>query len=187
MAELLLVAASERELVDVEGAHRLACGIGPVEAALATAGALAAGGYRAVLHVGIAGALALPAGTVVLGSEAIYCDVLDPRSTQPRVFRLSADPGLLGVAAAALSDAQVAPIATCARVGGGLDHQVEAMEGFGVLRAAGLASVPALEVRVISNAVAQPDRGYWQIADALAVLAEITPRLVESLLAYSPD
>jgi hypothetical protein len=46
---------------------------------------------------------------------------------------------------------------------------------------------PALQVRVISNPVAQPDRGYWQIADALAVLAEITPRLVESLLSYSPD
>ncbi len=124
MRQLLLVAASERELVDVEGADRLACGIGPVEAALATARMLAAGNYRAVLHVGIAGALALPAGTAVLGSEAIYCDVLDPMSTQPRVFRVPADPGLLTAAAAALADAQVAPIATCGRVGGGLDHQV---------------------------------------------------------------
>ena len=182
MGRVLLVAASERELVDVEGADPLACGIGPVEAALATARALAADRYRAVLHVGIAGALALPAGTVVLGSEAIYCDVLDPRSTQPRVFRVPADPGLLSAAAATLADAQVAPIATCARVGGGLDHQVEAMEGFGVLRAAALAGVPALEVRVISNAVAQPDRGHWQIAGALAVLAEITPQLVPVLL-----
>jgi hypothetical protein len=87
MAQLLLVAASERELVDVEGAHRLACGIGPAEAALATAGALAAG--------------APGPG-----------DLQPGRPARPR---------------------------------------------------------------------------HWQFADALAVLAEITPRLVESLLSYSPD
>jgi hypothetical protein len=38
------------------------------------------------------------------------------------------------------------PIATAARVGGSSGYQVEAMEGFGVLRAAELAGVPALEV-----------------------------------------
>ena len=44
------------------------------------------------------------------------------------------------------------------------------MEGFGVLRAAALAGVPALEVRVISNMVGEEDRTRWDIPGALAVL-----------------
>ena len=32
------------------------------------------------------------------------------------------------------------------------------MEGYGVLRAAALAGVPALEVRALANAIAEPDR-----------------------------
>jgi nucleoside phosphorylase len=56
------------------------------------------------------------------------------------------------------------------------------MEGFGVLRAAGLAGVPALEVRVVSNAVEDADRSRWKITDALALLSEIVPRLAPALL-----
>jgi nucleoside phosphorylase len=75
----------------------------------------------------------------------------------------------------------VAPIGTSARVGGGTDCEVEAMEGYAVLRAAALAHVPAVEVRVVSNAVGEPDRGKWQVAAARAALAEAIPRLVEEL------
>ncbi len=35
------------------------------------------------------------------------------------------------------------------------------MEGYAVLRAAALAGVPAVEVRVIANAVGEPDRAKW--------------------------
>ena len=53
---ILVVAATERELAGAAGAATLACGIGPVEAAAATAGALArAPRPDVLLHVGIAG------------------------------------------------------------------------------------------------------------------------------------
>ena len=139
MTRLLMVAATDRELFTADGADPLCCGIGPVEAALATAHALAERRHDAILHVGIAGATALPPGTIVIGSEAVYCDVVDANATLPRVDRLPAASGLLDAARAALPRAEVRPIATCARVGGGTLCEVEAMEGFGVLRAAALA------------------------------------------------
>ena len=51
---VLLIAATERELTGLNG---FVCGIGPVEAALATARVLAERRPSAVLHVGIAGAM----------------------------------------------------------------------------------------------------------------------------------
>jgi nucleoside phosphorylase len=87
---------------------------------------------------------------------------------------------LLAQACAALPEARVLPIGTSARVGGTSRCDVEAMEGFGVLRAATLAGVPAVELRAISNAIDEPDRGKWRFDDALAVLAEAVSRLVEA-------
>ena len=55
------------------------------------------------------------------------------------------------------------------------------MEGFGVLRAAALAGVPAVEVRVISNSVEHADRSLWRIDDALATLGQAVPRVVAAL------
>ena len=75
---LLVVAATERELAPVEGARTAICGIGPVEAAAATARALAEERPSAVLHVGIAGARGLEPLTLVIGSEAVYCDAAGP-------------------------------------------------------------------------------------------------------------
>jgi futalosine hydrolase len=59
--------------------------------------------------------------------------------------------------------------------------EVEAMEGFGVLRATALAGVPAVEVRVISNSVSHADRSLWRIDDALATLRDAVPRVVSAL------
>ncbi|TMK33173.1 MAG: futalosine hydrolase, partial [Actinobacteria bacterium] len=56
---ILVVAATQRELDGAGGAETLACGIGPVEAAAATASALASRRPDALLHVGIAGASGL--------------------------------------------------------------------------------------------------------------------------------
>lgn len=178
---LLVVAATERELASVEGAETLCCGIGPVESALQTARALAVRRPDAVLHIGIAGARGIEPPTLVLGSESVYCDVLDPAFTLTRVERVEPDAGLLAAARAALPQALVLPIATCGRVGGGTACDVEAMEGFGVLRAAGLAGVPALELRAVSNAVGEQDRGRWRIDDALAALADATAKLIAAL------
>jgi futalosine hydrolase len=178
---LLVVAATERELALVRDAETLCCGIGPVEAALQTARALAEHRPDALLHIGIAGAQTLEPTTLVLGSEAVYCDVIDAGSTLPRVERVEPDAALLARARETVPEALVLPIATCGRVGAGSACEVEAMEGFGVLRAAALAGVPALELRAVSNAVGEPDRANWRFEDAFAALAGAVERLVPAL------
>ena len=178
---LLVVAATERELGLVHGAETLCCGIGPVEAALQTASVLVERRPDAVLHIGIAGARTLQPPALVLGSESVYCDVIDAVSTLPRIERIDPDASLLARARAALPDARVLPIATCGKVGAGTGCEVEAMEGFGVLRAAALAGVPALELRAISNLVGEPDRAKWRFDDAFAALEGAVGRLLDRL------
>ena len=171
---MLVVAATERELARLDGVRTLVCGIGPVEAAVATARALAEERPSAVLHVGIAGAHGLEPLTLVLGSEAIYCDAAGPLVPAQAL----PDAALLERLRDAFPDAEVRPIGTSARVGGSHGVDVEAMEGFAVLRACELAGVPAVEVRVVSNAIDEPDRALWRFDDAFAKLAETLPRLV---------
>jgi nucleoside phosphorylase len=184
-AVILVVAATafEAALADGHEVETVACGIGPVEAALGTTHALAERRPDAVVHIGIAGAQSLPNGTLALGSEAVYCDVLDPNARIPRVSRVAPDPALLDAARRALPEARVLPIGTTARVGGGEGCEVEAMEGFGVLRAAALAGVPAVELRAVSNAVAETNRDRWSIDDALAALARGLDAVLEELRA----
>jgi futalosine hydrolase len=170
---VLVIAATARELAPVEGVRRLVCGIGPVEAASATARALAEERPDAVLHVGIAGARGLEPLTVVLGTEAVYCD-----AAGPLVPALALpDAALLARLHAALPEAVLQPIGTSARVGGSHTVAVEAMEGFAVLRACELAGVPAVEARVVANEIDEPDRARWRFDDAFAALADALPRL----------
>jgi len=179
---ILVVAATEHELEGADGAARLVCGIGPVEAAAATARALALERPPALVHVGIAGAKTLEPPALVLGSEAMYCDITpDPGAVLPRVERVTPDPRLLASARVALPEAEVLPIATCAAIGGGSACEVEAMEGFAVLRAAELAGVPAIELRAVSNRVDERDRSRWRFDDALAALRDALPRLLAEL------
>lgn len=178
---ILVIAATERELAATGAADTLCCGIGPAEAGIRTTMGLVELRPDAVLHVGIAGAPELEPLSVVIGSEAHYADIVDPGSLMPKVERVYPASELVEAARRALPDAQVLPIASCARVGGGGECHVEAMEGFSVLRSAELAGVPAVEVRTISNRPAESDRGLWRIDDALARLGEIVPRLLEEL------
>ena len=178
---MLVVAATDRELALVRGADTFCCGIGPVEAALQTARVLAERRPDAVLHVGIAGARGIEPPALVLGSEAVYCDVIDPSSTLARIERVEPDPALLARVRAVLPDAHVLPIATCGRVGAATGFDVEAMEGFGVLRACALAGVPAVELRAVSNDVGEADRSKWRFDDALAALADAVARATERL------
>jgi nucleoside phosphorylase len=171
---VLVVGATDREVAPVDGARMLVCGIGPVESAAATARALAQERPDAVLHVGIAGANGLPPLSLVLGSEALYCDAAGPLVPS----RAHPDAKLLARLRDAFPDAYVRPIGTSARVGGAHGVDVEAMEGFAVLRACELAGVPAVEVRVIANEIAEPDRGRWHFDEAFALLAELLPELV---------
>jgi nucleoside phosphorylase len=175
---VLVIAATERELEGViDGVERLPCGIGPVEAAVATALALVNLRPSAVLHVGIAGARGFVEPELVLGNASLYCDAVSPLVPT----HAAPDATLLAAAISAFRDARVEPIGTSARVGGTTGCEIEAMEGFAVLRACELVGVPALEVRVTANDIAEPDRTRWRFDDAFALLRESLPDLIEAL------
>ena len=169
---MLIVAATERELGHVRRFDTFCCGIGPVEAALRTAQALAERTPDAVIHIGIAGARAIEPLSLVLGSEAVYDDAQSPLV----LARVEPDAALLARVRDALPEALVLPIATSARVGGG-NGDVEAMEGFGVLRACELAGVPAVELRAISNSPDESDRSKWIFEEAFELLGTALDRL----------
>ena len=173
---ILVVAATEAELVGAP-VETLVCGVGPVDAAARTAVRLARARPDGLLHVGLAGSRGFTGVAVVVGSEAVYCDADDPRWVEQRV---APDPRLLAAVRCAFPDARVEPIGTSARVGGSKGCAVEAMEGFAVLRAAALAGVPAIEVRVLANEVAEPDRARWRLLEARETLAKALPALVEA-------
>ena len=181
VAVLLLVAATDRELCGHDG---LVCGVGPVEAAAATARTLALHRFDAVLHVGLAGGRDVAIGSVVVGTEAVYRDL---SAEWPVVDRVTPDAGLVERIRAALPDAAAAPIHTSAAVGASSGTVspgplIEAMEGFGVLRAAERAGVPGVEVRVVSNELGEEDRSRWQLGAALDALEDALPRIVRALV-----
>lgn len=182
MPDLLLVAATDRELCGHDG---LVCGVGPVEAAAATARALALRQFAAVLHVGLAGGRGVAVGEIVVGTEAVYCDL---SAEWPVVDRVEPDARLVAALRAALPAAAALAIHTSAAVGGAgatvsQGPLVEAMEGFGVLRAAARAGVPAVEVRAISNELGEQDRARWSLEQGLAALGRALPMLVEAVRA----
>jgi futalosine hydrolase len=211
-ARILVVAATARELAAPGDWLALQCGVGPVEAAAATAAGIAALRPAAILHVGIAGArraCRLQPVSFVIGSEARYCDLEPPAGWAPHNVAgaaprnvagsaprdvagsaprsVAASPALLAAVQHLLPDAPTLPIGTSARVGGTTGCDVEAMEGFGVLRAAELAGIPAIEVRAISNIVEEQDRAHWHFDDAFAAITALTPGLVAALLRSMTD
>jgi hypothetical protein len=115
---------------------------------------------------------------LVVGSEAVYCDADDARWIE---LHTPADPALVQAACRALPGARVHPIGTSARVAGSHGCEIEAMEGYAVLRAAALAHVPAVEVRAIANAIGEPDRARWQFEAARETLAAALPRLISEI------
>jgi futalosine hydrolase len=170
---MLVVAATDRELAHVRGLETFVCGVGPVDAAARTAARLALERPDAVLHVGIAGSRELAPLTVVLGSESVYSDL---SAAIPVVDRLEPDEVLFEWVRAALPEAVATTIGTSAAVGA-VRREVEAMEGFGVLRACALAGVPAVELRVVSNSPDEADRSKWRFEEAFAVLGAALNRL----------
>jgi futalosine hydrolase len=184
LRDILVVAATAREAAPAEGWRTLVCGVGPVEAAAATAAAIASERPRLILNVGIAGArrvsgLAPPA--IVIGSAARYCDLGVPEEWAPGL--LTPPDALIEAALRAVPGASRQVIGTTGRVGDSTGCAVEAMEGFAVLRAAALGGVPALEVRVISNEIEETDRARWRFDEAFATLRAVTPALVRELAA----
>jgi nucleoside phosphorylase len=178
MTDVLLVAATDLELCEHEG---LVCGVGPIEAAAATARELALRPPGALVHVGVAGAHGITPGGLVIGSESVYSDI---SAEIPVVDHLEPDARLLALVREAVPEALVLPIGTSAAVGssahGDSRLRVEAMEGFAVLRASAQAGVPAVEIRAISNELAEGDRSRWRIGRALEALADVLPRVLRA-------
>jgi futalosine hydrolase len=192
-----LAALRPRAQVDV-----VAVGVGPVEAALGTARALAARPYRAVINAGIAGgfrARTAVGDSVVVASEHYVELGLEDGTAFPLpggislIGRAESDPALLAACASARIPAPIGSGITSAIVtttdarAAMLEERfgahVESMEGFAVLRAAHAAGVPALEVRGVSNLVGDRLRSGWDFrAGARAALAT-TEALLDVLLA----
>lgn len=182
---ILVIAATARELAAGDGWAGVTCGVGPVEAAVHGASAIAEHRPDVVLQVGIAGARrhrALSAGTLVVGTRSLYTD-LGSLPAEWAVRDLSAPESLVRAICAAIPGALAMPIGTSARVGGTMGCDVEAMEGFGVLRAARAAGIPAIEVRAISNDIEEDDRAKWHFAQAFEAITSATPALVRAMAA----
>ena len=150
---LLVVAATAFEAALVDGApvRTLVCGIGPVEAALATSRAIADEAPTAILQLGIAGAQTLPNASIVLGSARRLLRRRRPGARIPRVERVPADPELLASARRALPDARVLPIGTTGRVGGGAVARSRRWRGSASCAPRRSPACPALELRVPSR------------------------------------
>ncbi len=194
LEHILVVAATARELAPPIGWRTLCCGVGPVEATVATAADVARRAPAAIVHVGIAGARrrrAIPPATLVIGTESRYCDLGVPDDWAPR--RIVPPAALLAAVGHALPQALALPIGTSGRVGGSgkcgdpagaaVPCDVEAMEGFGVLRAAAHAGIPAIEVRAIANDIEEADRGRWHVDAAFQAIVAATPALVDAVAA----
>jgi nucleoside phosphorylase len=187
-AHLLVIAATPRELARADGWRTLACGVGPVEAGIATAAAIAEHPPRAILHVGIAGARrasGMAPAAVVIGNAARYCDLSVAPEWAPSLITPSA--ALLRAARRALPTSPLCCIGTSARIGGTSGCDVEAMEGFAVLRAAEVAGIPAIEVRSISNEIEEQDRTRWHFEHAFAAITAVTPALVDEIVRELAD
>ena len=98
---------------------------------------------------------------------------------------IAATSSLVTAAERAIPSAIVTRIGTTARVGGTNYNEcdVEAMEGFAVLRAAQRAAIPAIEVRAISNEIEEQDRARWYFDAAFAAIVNATPLLVAAICA----
>lgn len=190
-ATVLVVAATARELASPAGWVGITCGVGPVEAAITTTRAILAHRPQVVVQVGIAGArrrLGLQPGSLVIGTHSVYADLGDlPAEWATRAIEAPAvlRHALSHALRRDFSTVQELPIGTSARVGGtrhdDAGGEVEAMEGFAVLRAAQLAGIPAIEVRAVSNDIEETDRSRWHFATAFAAITAATPVIVRAV------
>ncbi|MHB9864441.1 futalosine hydrolase [Streptomyces sp. YIM S03343] len=178
-------------------ADLLAAGVGPAAAASATATALTAAAlreepYDLVVAAGIGGGFTphAPVGSVVVADRMIAADLgadsaegfLPVETLGFGRATLPSPPHLSATVARALSATQ-APILTVSTATGTTTRAraltaahpgagAEAMEGYGAAQAAAAHSVPALEIRTISNEVGTRDRAAWRIGEALTALQE---------------
>lgn len=192
---ILLTAAVADELAfwqPCEGIETLITGIGPVEASCALAAALARHQYQLVVNAGIAGAFdgaAVVGDGVAVADETMELDLenggalaLPPGSTL--VDRAESDRALVEALRAlgfpalhGITVTRCTASETTARRLSERGAQVESMEGFAVLRAAGRAGTAAIEVRGISNRCGDPQSRQWDFTAGVAGLRRILDAL----------
>ena len=176
-------------------------GVGPVEAALGTARALAAASYDAVINAGIAGGFRdrCTVGDVVVCAREDYADLgLEDGSTFPLpggvelVRTLEADRSLVqpfldgripvilgrGVTSATVTTTDERALVLAHR----FRADVESMEGFAVLRAAQVAGIPAIEIRGVSNIVGNRANNGWNFDAGAEAAVATTDALIDVLL-----
>lgn len=201
-ALILVVCALPSELrafVPTDGVQLLAGGVGPIEAAIATARALADETYEAVINAGIGGAFRGSAhvgeavlvrderladfgleggGPLTLPDGALLAD--ETKASSELLQRCAALPfrTVRGLTVTSVTTAR----ATADRLQSAYGADVESMEGFAVLRAAELAGVPALEVRGISNYVDDRARSEWNFAAGSRAACRALEAVLECLL-----
>ena len=195
---ILVVCAVAAELRGFarEGVEIAAVGVGPVEAALATARALGAAPYELVVNAGIGGGFggraAVGDAIVVSGESYVEIGREDGgQLTLPDGLKLvdtvAADAALLELVGASRLPAGLrigtgvtsATITTSAARAELLARRygpaVESMEGFAVLRAAVAFGVATLEVRGISNIVGDRTTSQWDFrAGSAAAVRALT-------------
>jgi futalosine hydrolase len=178
----------------------VAVGVGPVEAALGTARALAARHYDAVINAGIAGGFRdrCTVGDAVVVSREDYVDLgLENGSTFPLpdevqlVRTVESSHGLLQpfleglipvIVGRGVTSATVTSTTSRALV---LAHRfradVESMEGFSVLRAAEAAGIPAIEIRGVSNIVGERESNEWDFRAGAEAAVATTAAFIDVL------
>ncbi|MGH7715419.1 MAG: futalosine hydrolase [Vulcanimicrobiaceae bacterium] len=178
----------------------LVTGIGPVEAAAATSRALAASSPSVVINAGIGGGFR---GRGAVGDAfAIETDHLaelgledgSPLAPLPGGVRLvqrtESDAGLLGlctgIGARIGSAITVATITTtdtrAESLAARFEAEIEAMEGFAVLRSAAVAGIPALELRGVSNLVGARERAGWDFDAGARAVATLLDRFLDEFV-----
>jgi futalosine hydrolase len=192
------VEAERRALAGLDGMDLVAGGVGPAEAAAATAEALAARDVDAVLSAGIGGGFAAcRPGDLAVATRIVFADL---GAETPDGFRSASALGF------GEDEYQVAPVRAqelAARTGGQLgavltvatatgtagsaaaltrrypDAVAEGMEGAGVAAAARRRGVAFGEIRAISNPVGPRDRGSWRVDEGLRALRAALAAIAE--------
>ncbi len=196
---ILLACAIDKELPSWkprDGVDLLLIGVGPVEAACAVTEALGRRTYRLVINAGLGGAIdgaaeigdgvAVSDQTIELGLEdgrpIALPDghrIVDKAYSDRELVDALAKRGYQG-----LHGVTVSRVTSTEETASRLAHlgaQVEAMEGFAVLRAAERAGVPAIELRGISNRVGSRERSGWSFDAGARGLASVLDTLFEIL------
>lgn len=173
----------------------LVTGVGPVEAAAATSRALATSAPSMVINAGIAGGFKDRAA--VGEAFAIESDHLAELGLED-----GSAPGGIKLVTRADSDATLLEV--CRRIGARIgsavtvatitgtsaravdlaqrfEAEIEAMEGFSVLRSAAVAGIPALELRGISNIVGPRAQGGWDFDAGARAVTQLLDRFLDAV------